>query len=1369
MYLTREEDGSRIKVEAGAADTGANVSVTTPAVAEKFNKTVINYGRPVYIQVAKSGIKMQILGVADFGPFLGNFEIVPQATMTLVSINQFTDNGHYVIFDKDAVTIRHANGAVLYKGLHDQDTGLWYIDIEEILSGPTLEQILAAHATSREHGGLIREQAMVLGISKTERLTKQLAHYIINLHRTYDHMSEADLCRIIKTGAWDDLPEEITTELVHKVFSKYQCIACALSFKRSLNKRTGSGVPAMVIGDTIAADYVGKYHPLTVDGASGAFLFMCLATGYVWAFLTRTKGADEFLKCCEIVRDFLFSYGWAWKKLRVDSGSVENSEAVKSSLARHGCVLDTAPPEEQGMNPLERYKQTLNGKVAAMLQDQTQATTMHWGPALLNAVDIRNSLVNSSSEHLPHRQDAGARGMSPMEAITNQRPRAADHKHPFGTRCVVKKTGGKQSFGQTVNEEGFIVGREPGRAGALRVIFHRDPTKVYVRYQVHPLPEPQRPPLVVQQQEVHLDDSIQSDEAISTWIREDASVEATVDDPLIEMQDEGGEEQVSMEPMEISSETLKEEALPTLQPLISGGQARTVQPLPGFEQDDYDSGDEGQEEPVITPHQYGPKATINPDELEQLMGRTQHQWERMTDQQRQDSRAQGSDRVLRKTHTKRVLSATLVRSTPEDEYTQTTFNEQEEVHAKDDEFNEVLQVQGEYSQQADGTRKFTVNLVRKATKVGSDPDHPKLEEAQQDKYMWDNHWRPAVQVEEAGIQRVMREVKFEDIPPGAFISDMMVDLRIKRCPKTNEVSKYKVRINVRGDQEIRRGVFEDPADLFSPTPRWESVMIIIAIAAYLGLKMFGWDVVSAFLSTPATREAYVRYPKSLTDYIQHYYLLLSSIYGQGDASKNFYEHLARWLKHKQYIRSQVEPCIWTKWDGERFIAFTVHIDDGGGTTNDDQMREQLYADLREIFAITTQPTLETMIGMQIVHNTNGSITVIGPKHVQNLLKATYPEGNIPFVTTPMAVDWSEEDLDDAELVDVHIWCERLGIVLYIGKYRHDIAQTVSKFSRRTNKVTTKDMAAMQRLAAYLHFTREVGLTFHPGARGTGMEDIQLTAFVDAAFNVYLDSKSQYGVLVKLGDKDDPSGMFSASSKTSKSTTPSSSAEAELGAAHQGTLEVMYQRDLLYTMGFQQLRPTPTWEDNQPLMDVTKPLSKGAKRMKHAGLKIAVVREGQEEGITKLMKISGLNHPADAATKPLSGPQHWKYMPALQGEHPAVWNCMRQAGIRIANVVLRRPTSVHFHEAIEMVPTYEEIHWQDRDMRNNVKPGGKRAAECQTVNGEEADREVYSRIDEAEFNETRQRGTIAKKMEKQGTAGTEEEIRMANELWQSYYV
>ena len=151
---------------------------------------------------------------------------------------------------------------------------------------------------------------------------------------------------------------------------------------------------------------------------------------------------------------------------------------------------------------------------------------------------------------------------------------------------------------------------------------------------------------------------------------------------------------------------------------------------------------------------------------------------------------------------------------------------------------------------------------------------------------------------------------------------------------------------------------------------------------------------------------------------------------------------------------------------------------------------------------------------------------------------------------------------------------------------------------------------------------------HPGTPGA---ELKLKCYVDASYLTHDDSKSHTGYCLSFGDI----GVFYA--KSAKQTlVTTSSTHAEMRALYQLILDIIYVVNLCEEMGRPVSLPAIVFEDNQPVIDLTKDLTKLSKKCRHFLMLVNYVREQVTTGLIALTKVPTEDNLADILTKILAG-------------------------------------------------------------------------------------------------------------------------------------
>ena len=186
-------------------------------------------------------------------------------------------------------------------------------------------------------------------------------------------------------------------------------------------------------------------------------------------------------------------------------------------------------------------------------------------------------------------------------------------------------------------------------------------------------------------------------------------------------------------------------------------------------------------------------------------------------------------------------------------------------------------------------------------------------------------------------------IPLSQVPKGTKLIDMVWSMRHKRRIKTQEVYKWKARLNVHGGQQ-EHGVHY--WDTYAPVVTWQAVRLFLILLILLGWQSRQLDFVMAYPQAPAEIPLYMRLPQGYRcnriTRKTHALKLLCNIYGQKQAGRVWNKYMDLSMREIGFKPSKFDPCLYYRGS----VIFLVYIDDCivFGPTNDSI--EQVVADLR---------------------------------------------------------------------------------------------------------------------------------------------------------------------------------------------------------------------------------------------------------------------------------------------------------------------------------------------------------------------------------------------------------------------------------------
>jgi hypothetical protein len=360
--------------------------------------------------------------------------------------------------------------------------------------------------------------------------------------------------------------------------------------------------------------------------------------------------------------------------------------------------------------------------------------------------------------------------------------------------------------------------------------------------------------------------------------------------------------------------------------------------------------------------------------------------------------------------------------------------------------------------------------------------------------------------------------------------------------------------------------------------------------------------------------------------------LLGGLYGLDIASKLFEEHFSNTLTTMGFKRLISDPQVFRLDKDGDFCLLSTFVDDAlAAASRDSPLLDFVEKALEQTYKITVQKDPHTHLGLKITRDReNKSLTASQPQYIADMLTRFQISTTGPFPSTPMSETHISNMSKYSHLAllpdsDQTLYMAKVGCLIHLAtQSRPELILSVTQLSRNNKKATRRDMSAVDRTLRYVAGTPTVGQTYCT----YGLPP-ELYATVDVSYNCHADSKSHTGVSLHYGRF---STSFISMSKK-QSIIADSSTAAEFIGAHTGAQAIMWARNFLEELGFQQKGATCMYQDNMSTIRLIG--HKGnTGRMKHIALRYDFVREQVRLGIIRIEHLHTTKMTADTLTKPL---------------------------------------------------------------------------------------------------------------------------------------
>lgn len=381
-----------------------------------------------------------------------------------------------------------------------------------------------------------------------------------------------------------------------------------------------------------------------------------------------------------------------------------------------------------------------------------------------------------------------------------------------------------------------------------------------------------------------------------------------------------------------------------------------------------------------------------------------------------------------------------------------------------------------------------------------------------------------------------------DPPKGQAVIDNRWVFRIKEKPN-GEIDRYKARLVVRGFTQCY-GI--DYTETFSPVVRFTSVRAIFALAAHRGMRVYQFDVKTAFLYGDLKENVYMQQPVGFEDGSNKVCKLIKSLYGLKQASRCWNEKFTYFIKKFEFKVCESDPCVFVRKVGEDTIILAIYVDDGLVAAANEVVIKPLIDYLNEHFEIKTA-IANHYLGFEVNQRPDGAIHLSQAAYVRKVLNR-FGMQDANAVSTP--ADGNQHlSLNEGEKVASFPYREAVGSLMYLNiGTRPDIAFAVSLVSRFMERPAEIHVTAVKRILRYIKGTARHGILFEK------TNNLSFYAYSDSDFAMDLvQRKSTTG---QLGQS-----IISWASELQKCVALST-AEAEYIAASEASREIIWLQRLL---------------------------------------------------------------------------------------------------------------------------------------------------------------------------------------------------------------
>ena len=495
-----------------------------------------------------------------------------------------------------------------------------------------------------------------------------------------------------------------------------------------------------------------------------------------------------------------------------------------------------------------------------------------------------------------------------------------------------------------------------------------------------------------------------------------------------------------------------------------------------------------------------------------------------------------------------------------------------------------------------------------------------------------SYWIAAINLELHGLIQcgTWIYVTLDSLPKGANVMRCHYVFTIKRN-HDGSIERFKARLVADGNSQ-KWGIDFDR--VFSTVVKTSTLRLLLIIAAANGYNLSQVDIKQAYLQATLTEDLYMMVPEGLPNRDEKGRRLVCklkrSIYGLKQAGRAWGLCLSTFLTSYGFQRSHIDTCLYCLKRGGSFIWLAIYVDDIVCMDNDSALRDKVVKDLDKRFTLTDKGVLTWVLGVKISRNLkDNSISLSQELYIYDLITRFAPflkAKHSRSYSSPLEEGYrhSKEDMPQLnstahdDMKDLRpVYMSLIGGLIWVSTMtRHDMAFAVSQLARALTNPGRRHFDAAIRVLLYLQSTSKMTLSYCPN------KDLGFQVFVDSDWSANFSCSGAYFMFMGC-----PFHWFSKM----QHSISLSSAEAEYFGAMLALKELIFFRELLFTLGQLAQGPTTIFTDSKSAVDLSHD-HVGFRNTKHILRAAEFLRDNVVKQVAVLAHLLGRVMIADILTK-----------------------------------------------------------------------------------------------------------------------------------------